>query len=430
VRYQYRTKFSKAMKMLQNVTILTICLFLFIKCDTSITGPDGPGGELPRDLTATEKMLIEADGSFSYDIFRRTVAWETDHDNLMISPLSISMALAMTLNGAEGQTYEDMREALYLAGMNLDEINDSFRSLIELLVTVDPKVTMKIANSVWHSDQFDVNPDFKERVKTYFDAEVSELDFRDPAAADPINAWVREKTDGLIEELLDEIDEDRIMYLINALYFKGDWLRQFDRDDTQSTEFYLESGESVMVDMMKQKGLFATYFDGDVQMIELPYGDSLFTMSVLMPANSDTPVDRFIEEQVSASNLAEWRSNLRVDMRESTIHLPKFELEYEIKLNDVLNAMGMEIAFDEWEANFSGLSAHGQRNLFLDEVLHKTFIRVDEEGTEAAAVTSVGVMPTSMPPQMIVNRPFVFIIHERESGANLFMGKVKNPGLE
>ena len=415
------------MKLIQNIAVLITFFFLFIQCDSSITGPDDPKGELPRDLTVAEKVLIEADQSFSYDIFRRTVAWETEYENLMISPLSISMALAMTLNGAEGQTYDDMREALYLSGMEIDEINEAFKSLVELLITVDPQVTVKIANSIWHADWLPVKEDFLERVRDHYGAEIAGLDFADPASVDVINAWVRENTEELIEEIIDEIPDHIVMYLINALYFKGDWLRQFDADDTRKADFNLESGETTEVDMMHQEGRFAIHFSNDVQMIEMPYGDSLYTMSVLMPADPDMPIDRFIEEQVTASNLANWRSNLTVDSRDITVELPKFELEYEIEYNDILKAMGMEIAFDEHQADFNGIADVAPQNLYIDEVKHKTFIRVDEEGTEAAAVTSVGIGLESLPPQMIVNRPFVFIIHERESGANLFMGKVKNP---
>lgn len=417
------------MQILKILTIVTASVILLSTCDSNVTGPGEPAGELPRDLSVTEKMLIEADQSFSYDIFKRTVAYDNEAENLMISPLSISMALAMTLNGAEGQTYEDMREALYLAGMEREEINEAFQSLIELLVTVDPNVTMKIANSVWYREGLPVKDDFKERVEEHFRAEISGLDFSDPATINIINQWVDENTEGLITEIIDEIPAEIVMYLINALYFKGDWLNQFDTDDTRPGDFHLESGETVQADMMRQENQFATYASDQVQMIELPYGDSLFTMSVVMPADANMPIDRFIDEHITASNLNTWRSNLTVSGRDVILQLPKFDVEYELEYNDILKSMGMEIAFSEGLADFSGIAEVSPQRLLIDEVKHKTFIRVDEEGTEAAAVTSVGVGVTSMPPQMIVNRPFVFIIHERESGANLFMGKVKNPTL-
>lgn len=415
------------MSFMRTVLVLFVAVFVFAQCESSVTGPDDPIGELPRDLTASEKMLIEADQSFSYDIFQRTVAYDSEQDNLMISPLSISMALAMTLNGAEDQTYKDMKKALYLSGMEKEEINEAFQSLIELLINADPNVAMKIANSIWYRDGLPVKEDFKERVKEYFGAEVTALDFSDPAAVDIINQWVSDNTEELIPEIIDEIPSHIVMYLINALYFKGDWLNQFDPDDTQAGDFHLESGETVQAEMMRQENQFATMFSDEVQMIELPYGDSLFSMSILMPADANTPINQFIDEKITASNINNWRSSLSVPNRDVILRMPKFEFDYELEYTDILKAMGMEIAFDEWEADFTGIADVSPQNLFIDEVKHKTFISVDEEGTEAAAVTSVGVGITSMPPQMIIDRPFVFIIHERESGANLFMGKVKNP---
>jgi len=417
------------MKLMKNLIILTVCLLFFTKCDTNLTGPVDPKGELPRELTAAEKMLVEADGSFSYDIFRRTVAYDSDEENIFISPLSISMALAMTLNGAEEQTFDEMRETLYLSGMELDEINEAFQTLTELLITVDPEVTLKIANSIWYRDGFPAEAEFLERVREFFDARIEGLDFSDPASVDIINDWVKNNTEGLIEEIVEEIPDNMVMYLINALYFKGDWLRQFDPDDTRKAVFRLENGETVEVDMMHQKGSFAFHHSDEVQLIELPYGDSLYSMTVLMPGDPEMPLDQFVEEKVSAGNLAEWRSNLTAGSGEVIVQLPKFELEYEIEYNDILEAMGMATAFNSGAANFNGIADVSPLNLYISEVKHKTFIRVDEEGTEAAAVTSVGIGITSAPPSFLVNRPFVFIIHERVSGVNLFMGKMKNPAL-
>lgn len=413
----------------KKLLILTLSTFLiallFLTCQSDVAGPGEVNGELPRELSASEKQLVEADQSFSYDIFRRTVSYDDEEENLFISPLSISMALAMTLNGAKGETLEQMKEALYLSGMDIEEVNQAFRSLIELLVSVDSKVKMKIANSVWHENSLPVKDDFLQRLKEFYDAEVEGLDFGDPESADAINSWVDKNTEGKIEKIIDEIPDEMVMYLINAIYFKGDWLSKFDKDDTQKADFYLENGNSVQVDMMSQKEKFAAYFSEEVQMIELPYGDSLFTMSVLMPGDPEMPLDQFIEEKVTHENLAQWRSNLHV--AEVPLKLPKFEMEYEIKYNDILKSMGMELAFDKNQADLSGIADVGSRKLFISEVKHKTFVSVDEEGTEAAAVTSVGVALESLPPSMIVNRPFVFIIHERESGTNLFMGKVKDP---
>ena len=407
-------------------TLLLVGFMIFQSCGDTLVGVDDPKGELPRDLTINEKLVIEADQSFSYELFRNTVDFD-DEENIMISPLSVSMALAMTLNGAEGETFDAMRETLKMSGMNLDEVNDGYRSLIKLLVELDPEVTLKVANSIWHDEGFPVKQDFLERVKDAFGASVEELNFQDPASVNRINDWVNTNTEGLIEKIIDEIPDDMVMYLINVIYFKGNWLYQFDEEDTRLDDFFLENGETKQVDMMVQSDRFATYFSDSVHMIELPYGDSLFSMTVLMPADERKPLNQFISESVTADNLNSWRSNLRASFQKIPVHLPKFEMEYEIEYNDILKAMGMEIAFIEWNANFKGMADLSPQNLFISEVKHKTFIRVDEKGTEAAAVTNVGMMPTSMPQPMIVNRPFVFIIHERESGTNLFMGKVMNP---
>ena len=400
---------------------------LFLTCQSDVIGPGEVNGELPRELTASEKQLVEADQSFSYDIFRQTVLYDNEEENLFISPLSISTALAMTLNGSGGETLEQMNEALYLSGMDIEEVNQAFQSLIELLVSVDPKVEMKIANSVWHEQSLPVKDDFLQRLKEFYEAEVAGLNFQDPESVDTINRWVDKNTEGKIEKIIDKIPDNMVMYLINAIYFKGDWLSKFDKEDTRKTDFYLENGETVQVDMMSQKEKFAAYFSEEVQMIELPYGDSLFTMSVLMPGNPEIPLDQFIEEEVNQENLSQWRSNLHV--AEVPLELPKFEMEYEIEYNDILKSMGMELAFDKNQADFYGIADVSPLHLYISEVKHKTFVSVDEEGTEAAAVTSVGIALESLPPSMIVNRPFVFIIHERESGTNLFMGKVKDPSV-
>lgn len=411
---------------IQISALLFAGVLFFQSCGDMIVGVEGPKGELPRDLTVTEMQIIEADQSFSYELFRNTVDFD-DEENIMISPLSVSMALSMTLNGAKGETFDAMRKTLKMSGLDLDEINDGYKSLIKLLVELDPEVTLKVANSIWHDDEFLVKQEFLDRLIEVFGASIEDMDFKDPASVNRINDWVNTNTEGLIEKIIDEIPDDMVMYLINAIYFKGNWLYKFDEKDTRIDDFYLENGEKKEVDMMIQSDRFATYFSEQVHMIELPYGDSLFSMTVLMPADERQPLDQFISESVTSENLNRWRSDLRTPLQKIPVQLPKFEMKYEIKYNDILKAMGMEIAFDAYSADFSGIADMSPQNLFISEVKHKTFIRVDEKGTEAAAVTSVGMMPTSMPQPMIVNRPFVFIIHERESGTNLFMGKVMNP---
>lgn len=416
------------LRLLTTLLITFLLSLTLLKCQSAVTDPgdDSKKGQFPRDLTSAEKDLVKADQQFSYNIFKQTVSYDQESENVFISPLSISMALAMTLNGSEGQTFDDMRKTLALEDMELDAINHSFQSLMDLLISLDPDVQLKIANSLWYREDFAVNSEFQQRLRDFFNAEIEGLDFSDPASIDIINNWVKDNTEELIDKIIDEIPGNAVMYLINALYFKGEWLYQFDPDDTAPASFYKEDGKTIEVDMMNREGRFATYFSEEVQMIELPYGDSLFTMTVLMPADDQTPIDHFVKEALTAQNLREWRSNLSVGYQETVVRMPTFELEYELTYNEILKSMGMASAFTAGKADFSGLVEGGTADLWIDEVKHKTFVRVDEKGTEAAAVTSVSVVE-SLPPSMIVNRPFVFIIYERESGINLFMGKVENP---
>lgn len=410
------------------VLLIILMLAGIISCNGNIVESDNIDPDPPRELSESEKAIASSDAAFSYSLFRETVKYDDTAENIFISPLSISMALAMVLNGAEGETHNQIKETLGLSELDEYEMNENFLTLMNYLMTLDSKVTIEIANSVWYDENLNVKQAFLNTLLESFNARGEALNFKDPASLNIINSWVSENTNGRIETILDEISDEMVMFLINALYFKGDWLQKFDPDDTRRADFYLEDGSTTSVEMMSQTGEFATYFSEDVQMIELPYGDSLYTMSVLMPTDFDQPIDDFVSETVNAENLTRWRSDLRKFGRGVSVKLPKFELEYELSYNEILQSMGMELPFSDIGADFSGIAELDSRNLFISDVKHKTFVTVNEEGTEAAAATSVGIGITSMPPSLEINRPFVFIIHERTSGVNLFMGKVENPG--
>ena len=404
-----------------NLILILSFLTLIAACSNKISGPDD-STEVPDDVTAVEKKLIKNGQSFSFNLFRNTVA-EDDSPNIFISPLSVSTALGMTMNGAKGETYNQMRETLGFNGLELEEINEGYNILAERLKTADPKVKMQIANSVWSKQGFAVEDEFKDKLEKYFAAKATELDFADPKSVETINKWVDNNTNGLIDEIIKNIPPEMVMYLINAIYFKGDWTHQFDEKRTKEGTFHLESGEEVMANMMSQERPFNTYFSDDVSMIDVPYGDSLYSMSLMMPADRNTSLNEFIAGQFTQENFDSWTSNLSYGRAQFT--LPKFELEYEIKMNDILINMGMEDAFSGTKADLSGINGGG--GLFISEVKHKTFVTVDEKKTEAAAVTSVGIGITSMPPSFIADRPFLFLIREHQTGAIVFMGKVQNP---
>lgn len=413
------------MKTNRLLSLLLITAFLIpLSCTTNVTGPN-TNGELPRELSAAEKKLVEDGQSFGFNVFKSTVASDSS-ENIFISPLSISIALGMTMNGAEGETFEQMRETLAFQGLTQEEINQGYQSLIKLLTEADPKVKMQIANSVWSRDGFPVEESFTNTLEEYFDATTRELDFENPKSTDIINEWVASSTNGLIEKIIEgRIPPGMVMYLINAIYFKGDWTYQFDEEKTRERTFFLENGEQETVDMMTQERTFNIYMNEEVHMIDLPYGDSLFSMTVMMPADREKFIDEFIAQDLTRENFNSWLTN--VSGQDMPLNLPKFELEYEIKMNDILKSMGMEVPFIGGQADFSGINPDAA--LFISEVKHKTYVKVDEKGTEAAAVTSVGIGITSVPQAFSVNRPFVFMIREQNSGAILFMGKVKNPTL-
>ena len=410
-----------------------VVLLLVMQCThEDVTGPGVPPPSLTglqRDLNPQEVYLTNANNAFGLKLFKEIVAHPDERDkNIFISPLSVSMALGMTYNGAAGTTEEAMRNTLEYGNMTQQEINESYRSLIDLLIDLDPMVQFQIANSIWYRLGFQVKQPFIDINKTFFDAEVTGLNFTDPAAKDIINGWVDEKTNGKIPDIVDEINPEHVMFLINAIYFKGDWTSQFKTQDTRDDDFYLLDGSKKTVKMMSQKYDFGYFATQDFQAVDLPYSGKAFSMTIFLP-RPEFRVDDFIA-QISNETLTEWVDNfgeIEVDLS-----MPKFKLEYDLTMNNVLKALGMGIAFEKWEANFIKIADVRPENLYIDKVKHKTFVDVNEEGTEAAAATSVGIGITSLPQTitMIINRPFVFVIREKFSNTILFMGKIVEPELE
>jgi len=375
----------------------------------------------PRPLTSLEKALVAADNTFGFKLFN-TVNADEIGKNVFISPVSVSMALGMTLNGANGATRDSMAKTLEFGGLSQNDINTSYRSLIALLMALDPSVTFQIANSIWYRPDLNVEQPFKDVNKEYFNALINSLDFSDPAAAGIINGWVDRNTNGRIKEIIQPpIPRDMVMYLINAIYFKAAWTYRFDQNLTRDDMFELPDGLKKPCKLMYQKGKFQYLENDELQAIDLQYGDAGFSMIVLLP-KPGRKIDEFVR-QMTQQRWSDWTKGFR--STELDLYLPKFKLEYEKKLNDVLKAMGMAIAFAPFEADFTKIDKGG--GLFISEVKHKTFVQVDEEGTEAAAVTSVGIGRVSMPPTMRVDRPFVFVIRENNSGTILFMGKIVEP---
>jgi serine protease inhibitor len=410
--------------------LLVLVLTSLGACSSS-TGPREPGEpltELPRALSADEREVIRASNRFAFDILRETVVEEAasggPSPNVFLSPLSASMALGMTMNGARGETLDGMRSALGFGAMGLESINASYRDVIDLLLGLDESVDMRIANSIWAKEGFPFHDAFFETARTYFDAEVGSLDFGSPTAAPTINDWVKEKTGDRIETIVpDPIPADIVMYLINAIYFKGDWREQFDRAQTRDQTFTRADGSTRTVPMMNRLGTMRFNRTEDVSVVELAYGREAYAMTVVLP-HEETELDALVAS-LDGERWDGWIEGL-AEQRIS-LGLPRFRLEYETTMNEPLIRLGMERAFEEGNADFTGMSPVGE-DLFISSVVQKTFIDVNEEGTEAAAATSVGIGVVSAPPSVIVDRPFIVAIRERLSGTIVFLGVIGDPG--
>jgi serine protease inhibitor len=407
-------------KMLRLVLTTCVCI-AFISCDPGLP-PDGDGGGDPGDRVLTDGELVDAANRFGFKLFKEIVEAEPDQ-NIVISPLSVSIALGMTQNGAAGSTLDAMMSTLEFPGYTLESANQCYRIVIDYLIGLDPDVRFQIANSIWYRQEFAPKKLFTRNCQTYFDAEVEGLDFSLPEAADVINLWVEEKTNGLITGIVDKpIDWQIMMILLNAIYFKGSWLHHFDPANTRDWQFKLpDGGLSPCRMMMQEESKFYTGFEGpDFYGLDMAYGDSLFSMTILLPKQT-THVDSVVG-CLNEENWKAWMS--RFAPWEVVAFVPKFELEYEVSLVPALTKLGMGIAFGR-DADFSNMFQHSLW-VYLSKVKHKTYIRVNEEGTEAAAVTEV--VPTTGTRYIIIEKPFIFFIRENRSDTILFMGKIVDPG--
>ena len=376
-----------------------------------------------------DSRLTAASSRFSFKLYEQILKQRTEKKNTFVSSPSVMLALAMTYNGADGTTRQAMARALEVEGMSLDEVNRAFADLKSALTQTDPKIKIKIANSLWARKGFTFNPAFIERNKQHYGAELATLDFSDPAAVTAINSWVNKNTEGKIEKIVEQIKGEEVLFLINAIYFQGPWKFEFKKENTKPDVFRVPGGEQKQVPMMSQSGSYFYYKGSNFQSVMLPYGSGKVSMYVFLP-DEQTTLDQF-EQNLTAENWDTWMRSFR--STSGDLKLPRFKVEWESPLNDALIALGMGEAFTG-RANFSQMASTGPTNkLYISEVRHKSFCEVNEEGTVAAAVTSVTVSVTSaQPPQekffMKVDRPFFFAIRDNQTGVLLFMGSVTNPG--
>lgn len=404
----------------QSVLVIVATLLLLwaaLGCNSRSMSPnnDGKSVEIPARFASQTN-------DFAFEFFRKLndESLQTNK-NVFVSPLSLHIALGMLLNGANGKTADEIQQTLKLNAISVGEANQAYQKLMEGLPQADPQVTLNMANSVWHRNTFQPETDFLTTMKSGFKAEVSPFVGTD---ATPLNEWASDKTNGKIKKVLDSIDPAMVMFLMNALYFKGDWKISFDEKKTIDYPFQIAEGQMKSVKMMQMEEKLRLATRDSYFAYELPYGNGQYAMTVLVPKNGKNVAD--LIKNLTAK---EW-SQLQSSMQETPkvkIGLPKFTLAYEVVLNEVLQKMGMPTVFIPNVADLTKINKNG--NLNVGFVKQNTFVGVDEKGTEAAAVTTIGIEVTSIGQTYYADRPFVFIIQEKTSNTILFMGKMINPSV-
>lgn len=403
---------------------LTLVVLLAAACSDG-TGPSQQPPplltELPRPLTAAESGIAQAANQFSFDLLRAAQA-RNPAETIFLSPLSVSMALGMTLNGAAGTTYDQMRSVLGFGTLSQEEINAAYHGLLELLAGLDNTSDMLVANSIWAREDMPFVPEFLAAGREWFDAEVQSVDFDDPATLTLVNDWVRTRTGGKIPTLLDGFDPDIVMTLINAIYFKGAWRQPFDPRQTSAGIFRGTAGDRSVPMMHRTGNLRAGLQHPDAEVVELLYGNGAFAMTIVLPREGRT-----VPQVVASLTPAAWNNLVGslVESDQAMLTMPRFRIEYERSLRADLEALGMTDAFVGGLADFSRLVVPPPP-LVITSVLQKSFLEVNEEGTTAAAATAVQVGVTSAPPSIRIDRPFLLVLRERLSGTILFIGQIAN----
>jgi serine protease inhibitor len=404
------------MKAIRKLFVISI-LGVLISCNSAkVEDPQSPAPAADLRVSAP---FAQQTTDFAFNLFRQINTAE-GNKNVFVSPLSLHIALGMLLNGADGQTATDIQKTLKLDAQTLSEANATYKSLLVGLPALDRSVTLNIANSVWYRNGFVLEPAYLTVLRDSFGSQITGLDFANPAAKNQINQWASDQTNGKIKTVINEVKPEHVLFLLNALYFKGNWKTRFDVAKTSDAPFTMADGQKKTVKMMRLDAPMRRAFRPLYSAFELPYSAGNYAMTVLLPAETSNA-----NAVINALTPAAW-SQLQQDMTESKTDfgMPRFSFSYEIGLNNVLTQMGMGLAFGNG-ANFAKISRSNP--LKVDFVKQNTFVAVDETGTEAAAVTSIGVSVTSVQLPVLCDRPFVVVIHEKTTGTILFVGKISDP---
>ena len=400
---------------------LVLVAFVLNSCENMENNND----KILPELISKSGTMVQSNNTFGMNLFENILTNESQEKNLMVSPLSVSQALSMALNGAVDSTYSQMAGVLDFKDLTLEEINSLNQNLTDFLVNIDPKTTLNISNSVWNRSDFILKTPFVDNNKTWYNAALNQWNANEPEKGkEMINSWVSEKTKGKIPKIIEQISSDNILFLINAVYFKSQWSSKFDPKKTTNKPFAPENSPEVNVETMVGEVNLRLQQHREFLQIQLPYGNGKFSLHIFVPRLENSCAS--IYPQLKTLDFSKISENPLVKRE---LWLPKFEFSYEKVLNTPLISLGMTDAFDPLAANFSNIS---DIQIFISRVMHKTYIKTDEEGSEAAAVTSVEFSYTSIDPTqpIAVDRSFLFAITEETSGSVLFVGKVYNPALK
>lgn len=407
------------MKPVSTPSILRLlaAMFLATVCFSCQPAPQESNVPNPIVLTKDQKAMTSQANVFAWRLLHQIGA---NNESCLISPWSAATALAMTANGTDGQTLEQMREALGFGSFTLNALNHYFQTVTQALLHADNTTALSLANSVWAHSQFTVNDSFFNTLRSFYSADVYARNLSAAATLQEINAWCSLKTNGKIPTILEQLDAGMVMYLLNALFFQGTWTYQFDKSFSAPATFYAADATTQTMTAMHMTQELPFYTDDNVQIAELPYGNQSFSMVIVLPLDGKP-----LEKTMTKWDATQWDAWMKaLQTTELSVTLPRFSFTYEADLIPALKALGMTLPFNASLADFSRLSP--EEGLYIDLVKQKTYVEVTEEGTQAAAATVVGIRKKVNGATLEVNRPFLFAIRERSTGLILFLGKMNH----
>ncbi|UUX91959.1 serpin family protein [Methanoplanus endosymbiosus] len=448
--YDYYSGMERKLFAALAAGVLLICLAVFAGCTGTPDAGDGAGDgaketakqtPVPQPTTGpdesgageSEKAVASADNMFAFDLYKQLTAGDNPDENIFFSPYSISSAFALVYEGAKGGTADEIQSVFHFPE-GIKVLRDGFLSINSGINAGDPDYELSVANALWAEETYSFLDDYIKTAKDYYSADTTNLDFINQPEESrlTINKWAEDETHDKIKDLIPQgmIDPLTRLVITNAVYFKGDWVKQFDVNNTHEAAFTTASGKSVTVDMMQrtdEDAVFGYMENDDLQMLKMPYDHDSgreLAMYVILPKGNDL---KAVEENLDADRLTELKG--AIAEKEVKVFFPKFKLETEYSLSKTLAAMGMPVAFSDM-ADFSGMD--GTKSLSISDVIHKAYVDVNEEGTEAAAATAVvmrltAVMDEEPVPVFLADHPFIFMIEDTDDGNILFMGKVSDP---